>query len=159
MEKGTEAFTLDAVAREAVISKGGLLYHFPSKNLLIQGMIENMISAVDATLAEELEKSGGDFLTAYIRASFRTKAASEKLSYALFAAIANDPSLIEPVRERFFRMQRMISATAATEEVATLIRLALDGLWFSDLMQFAPPSAALRQKIQIALLTIASNET
>ncbi|NLI53534.1 MAG: helix-turn-helix transcriptional regulator, partial [Clostridiales bacterium] len=32
---GAEYFTLEAVAAEANVSKGGLLYHFASKNKLI----------------------------------------------------------------------------------------------------------------------------
>jgi AcrR family transcriptional regulator len=154
MEKGTEAFTLDAVAQEAAVSKGGLLYHFPSKKQLIQGMIESMIARVDATLAEELARSGGDFLTAYIRASFQTKTGPRQISYALFAAISNDPDLLEPLRARFFRMQRELTAAAATEEQGTLIRLALDGLWFSDLFGFAPPPPELREKMLSALLAV-----
>ena len=35
-ENGLEGFTLDAVAKKANVSKGGLLYHFPSKNALIE---------------------------------------------------------------------------------------------------------------------------
>ena len=31
-------FTLDAVAQRAGVSKGGLLYHYPSKEALIKGM-------------------------------------------------------------------------------------------------------------------------
>ncbi|HEX7394670.1 MAG TPA: helix-turn-helix domain-containing protein, partial [Anaerolineaceae bacterium] len=62
LDKGADALTLEAVALEAGISKGGLLYHFPSKKQLIQGMIESMIARVDSTLQEELVKSGGDYM-------------------------------------------------------------------------------------------------
>jgi AcrR family transcriptional regulator len=157
MQQGAEAFTLDAVAHQAGISKGGLLYHFPTKDLLIQGMIERMIAVVDTALAEELEKSPGDYVSAYIRASFRTQTAQGNLSYALFAAIASNPALTEPLRLRFQRMQREISAAASSEELGTTIRLALDGLWFTDLFQFAPPNPDLREKLQAYLLALVSS--
>ena len=35
VEKGVDALTLAAVAKQAGVSKGGLLYHFPNKNALI----------------------------------------------------------------------------------------------------------------------------
>ena len=35
---GAQALTLDAVAAEAEVSKGGLLYHFASKRDLIDGL-------------------------------------------------------------------------------------------------------------------------
>ncbi|MBE0695588.1 MAG: TetR family transcriptional regulator [Anaerolineaceae bacterium] len=155
VDKGTESFTLDAVAQEAGISKGGLLYHFPSKKQLIQGMIESMIARVDSTLAEELVKSGGDYVAAYIRASFKTKTDPKQISYALFAAIANDFELLKPLRSRFFKMQNEITAASASEEIGTIIRLALDGLWFSDLFDFSPPSLELREKMLDTLLSIA----
>ncbi|MCA9997886.1 MAG: TetR/AcrR family transcriptional regulator, partial [Anaerolineales bacterium] len=37
---GLASLTLDAVAEEAGLSKGGLLYHFPSKVALIEGLFE-----------------------------------------------------------------------------------------------------------------------
>jgi AcrR family transcriptional regulator len=37
LTKGVNALTIDAVARTAKLSKGGVLYHFPSKESLIAG--------------------------------------------------------------------------------------------------------------------------
>ncbi len=158
MEKGSEAFTLEMVALEAAVSKGGLLYHYPSKKQLIQGMIERMIACVDAALEEELIKNNGDYLAAYIHASFRTTTEPEKLSYALFAAIANEIDLIEPLRSRFYKIQDKLSSLADVRpEVATLIRLSLDGLWLSDLHGFSPPSGEMRLKMKETLLEIYKN--
>jgi len=154
-KSGTDALTLDAVAQEAGVSKGGLLYHFPSKKRLIQAMVDRLIARVDEALQDELETSGGDYVTAYIRASFRTQAEPDRVSQALSAAVSSDPELIQPLRERFFRMQQEITAAAASEELGTIIRLALDGLWMSDVFGFAPPSPELREKMLPALLEIA----
>ena len=155
LEKGADALTLEAVAQEAGISKGGLLYHFPSKKQLIQGMIDSMIARVDAALQHELAQSNGDYVAAYIRASFQTVTEPDQISYALFAATAHDPDLIQPLRVRFFKMQDEIAAAAASEEIGTILRLALDGLWISDLFGFAPPSPELRAKMLDRLLEIA----
>lgn len=38
---GASHLTLDAVAREAGISKGGLLYHYPTKDALIQAALND----------------------------------------------------------------------------------------------------------------------
>ena len=158
LEKGAEAFTLEAVAKEANVSKGGLLYHFPSKVQLIQAMIERMIAQVEATLRDELAKSGGDYLTAYIRASFQTRVEPEPISNAFSAALANDPILMEPLRLHFQKMQNDIAAAAPTPEIGTLIRLALDGLWFAELFNYAPPSPALKEKMLETLLFFAQGK-
>ena len=41
---GAQALTLDAVAAEAEVSKGGLLYHFKSKRDLVEGMVERWMA-------------------------------------------------------------------------------------------------------------------
>ncbi|MGO3885922.1 MAG: TetR/AcrR family transcriptional regulator [Mycetocola sp.] len=47
IDHGERAATLDAVAREAGVSKGGLLYHFPSKEALNDGMINRLDEMVE----------------------------------------------------------------------------------------------------------------
>ncbi len=157
MAKGAEGFTLEAVAQETPVSKGGLLYHFPSKNRLIEGMIARSIAQVDAALAEELEKSGDDYLVAYIRASFRTMVEPEQVSRAIFSAIAGDAHLLEPLRAHFERMQKEITAAASSEEAGTLIRLCMDGLWYAEVYNFAPPEPGLRKRLQETLLKLVSD--
>lgn len=154
LDKGVEALTIDSVAQQAGISKGGLFYHFSSKKKLIEGMINRLISEIDSSLEEELVKSAGDFLSAYIRASFVANPERARLSCALIAAVANDPDLIIPLQKRFFEMQNKITETGISPEIGTIIRLALDGMWISDLFGFAPPTPELREKMLIALLEI-----
>ena len=52
LEQGERAATLDAVAAAAGVSKGGLLYHFPSKDALVDGLAEHLetLAADDAQL-------------------------------------------------------------------------------------------------------------
>ncbi|GAA1765524.1 TetR/AcrR family transcriptional regulator [Agromyces humatus] len=45
--EGERAATLDATARAAGVSKGGLLYHFGSRHALIAGLIERLHRLVD----------------------------------------------------------------------------------------------------------------
>jgi hypothetical protein len=78
-----------------------------------------------------------------------------KLSCALIAAIANDPDLIKPLQKRFSEMQDRIARAAFSPEIGTLIRLALDGMWISDIYGFAPPPPELREKMLTSLLEIA----
>jgi AcrR family transcriptional regulator len=158
LANGAESLTLEAVARQAGLSKGGLLYHFPTKRKLIEGMIARLIARVDDALEEELLKSGGDYVMAYIHASLRADAESNKISSALVAAMANEPDLIKPLQARFAKMQREIAAAAISPEIGTVIRLALDGLWMSDLFGFAPPSSELREKMSAVLLTLNQRE-
>ncbi len=42
---GAARLTLDAVAREIGMTKGGVLYNFPTKADLLQGMLERMVDS------------------------------------------------------------------------------------------------------------------
>jgi AcrR family transcriptional regulator len=154
LEKGGEALTLEAVAEVAGISKGGLLYHYPSKKKLIEAMVMRLIAEVDSRLTQELAKDD-DYVAAYIRASFGASAEWNRISSALIAAVTNDRDLMKPLQARFFRMQEEISSATHVPEFGTIVRLALDGLWMSDLFGFAPPSPELREKIFAYLLEMA----
>ena len=47
---GVSAMTLEAVAKEAGVSKGGLLYHFSSKDELIAAMLEHHAARIQKTV-------------------------------------------------------------------------------------------------------------
>src|SRR5215469_14026355 len=53
-ESGATHLTLDAVAKSAGVSKGGLLYHFPSKEALLEGMLSRHFQDVDAEVSRRL---------------------------------------------------------------------------------------------------------
>lgn len=52
VDGGTKHATLEAVARDAGISKGGLLYHFPSKAKLAEGLARRLEELVDDDVAD-----------------------------------------------------------------------------------------------------------
>jgi AcrR family transcriptional regulator len=51
IDEGERAATLDAVARLAGVSKGGLLYHFPNKEAMIAVLLERL----DRLLADDVQ--------------------------------------------------------------------------------------------------------
>lgn len=52
-EKGSAAFTIEAVAERAGFSKGGVLYNFPTKDKLTQGMVEREVERFTSIVGEE----------------------------------------------------------------------------------------------------------
>jgi AcrR family transcriptional regulator len=60
--------TLDAVAREAKLSKGGVLYHFATKEALIQAMLAPLIQSYERELAgPQHDAAPGRWTRAYVR--------------------------------------------------------------------------------------------
>jgi AcrR family transcriptional regulator len=157
-EEGVSGMTLEAVAREAGVSKGGLLYHFPSKEALIGGMIGRLIEGFEDALGRELrrEKGGGSgrWSRAYARASFTEDRWYLQVSAGLLAAVAEDPALLDPLRKRYEDGQRWAERDGIDPALATLVRLAADGLFFAELLDFAPPEGELRRRVLEALLSL-----
>src|SRR4051812_2506865 len=71
---GVSNLTLEGVAREAGTSKGGLLYHFPSKSALIMAIVERRAEQCEASQA--LNCTDDTTPGAYTRAYLQTRTAS-----------------------------------------------------------------------------------
>ena len=65
---GERAATLDAIAADAGISKGGLLYHFESKDALVTGLLERFDVLSRAELDRYRDSEGG-VIQAFLRSS------------------------------------------------------------------------------------------
>lgn len=161
LASGVGALTLDAVAREAGVSKGGLLYHFPSKDALITGMIEHLLAefdqALEAAMAAEPAGQPGRWLRAYIRATVALHQPDSQLTATLIAAVASEARLLAPVRARYAAWQRQAEADGLDPARATVVRMAVDGLWFADMFGLAPPSGPSRQQLIAALLALTAD--
>src|SRR5690349_24501572 len=65
-DQGSSALTLAAVADRAGVSKGGLLYHYGTKEALIKGMVERLIEDFDQLMAAQ---SGETYTERYLHAT------------------------------------------------------------------------------------------
>jgi AcrR family transcriptional regulator len=158
VEGGVSGLTLEAVAREAGVSKGGLLYHFPNKGALISGMIGRLVEGFTAALGRELVRekgsASGRWSRSYARASFAEDRWYLEVSGGLLAAVAEDPALLDPLRKGFEDGQRWAERDGIDPALATIVRLAAEGLFFAELLGFAPPQGRLRERVLEALLQL-----
>jgi AcrR family transcriptional regulator len=133
--QGISAFTIDAVAREAGVTKGGVLHHFPTKEDLVSGLIDQVISIFNMRLQEELTAEPSDvpgrWLRAYIRTVFAAPYDVNNLIPALAAAVATDHQTLDRIRRSFEESQRAAVEDGIDPVQATVIRLAVDGLVFT----------------------------
>ncbi len=141
LEHGPGGLVLDAVAADAGVSKGGLLYHFASKNALIDGLVERMLQSFDraqASLAGDDDAALGRWTRAYLATTVKPDGdpadASARLMAGLLAGIGGDEARLAALRERFAAWQARIEADGIDPVSATLVRLAADGLWLSALL-------------------------
>jgi len=155
---GARALTLDAVAAEAGVSKGGLLYHFGAKRELLDAMLDGWL----AEFAAEIEgaKEGRGFAHGYVRASDMSgwAAAERATEFGLLAAMVDEPGALERVRARYAAWQEQLAGEAGDPVRATVARLAADGLWLNDLLGLAPPAGKLREQVMARMLALADGD-
>jgi len=155
---GAGSLTLDAVAAEAGVSKGGLLYHFKTKRDLLDAMLEGWVEEFGTEIAAAEEGKG--FAHGYVKASDMTGwAATERaIEFGLLAAMVDEPATLERVRARYAAWQNQLVAQAADPVDATVARLAADGLWLNDLLGLAPPAGELRERVIERMLALATED-
>jgi AcrR family transcriptional regulator len=158
---GVAKLTLDAVARETGMSKGTVLYHFHTKDALIEGMVESMVARADANIAAQVRAHEGDrtpghWLRAFIRATPMPLAEGDDPSAGLVAAIGINPALMDGARIRYAGWQARVEGDGLDPALATLLRLAADGLWACEVFGLAPPTGELRERVIARMLELAT---
>ncbi|RAU20372.1 TetR/AcrR family transcriptional regulator [Paramagnetospirillum kuznetsovii] len=137
-DQGVGKLTLDAAAKVAGVSKGGVLYHFKSKDDLIRGMVQRLIDQCDQLNRDYYQREPeGPYRWArtLVRACFDpTGPANDPVGGALLAAITVNPDLMAPVHAMYALWQDRIASDSPDVTRAGLIRTAMDGLYFQRLM-------------------------
>lgn len=147
-QDGVLALTFDRVAEHAGVAKGTALYHFDCKEALTSAMIERFVERFDTAWADAIDAdpvAQGRAIRAYINATHSgepfTGRHFDHVNGAITAALANSPERLAPVQEQGRRHQQAIEADVADPVLATIIRMAVDGLWFAEsfnLMRYEP---------------------
>lgn len=154
---GVRAMTLAAVAREAGVSKGGLLYHFHSKRELIEAMADARREEVAAAVAAHLAAHPGHGLgQAYVALDALPITA---LDTALLAAAVEEPELLAPAREAFAALHQQLTSDATDPVLATVVRLACDGLWLTRMLGLDVLAAGEHTAVTDRLHRLASEAT
>jgi len=151
---GAAALTLDAVAAEAGVSKGGVLYHFASKRALIDGLLERWLDDFDARLGDK------PIAVAYVHACDLSDASPDLSAseFGMLAALIDEPHVLEAARKRYAEWMERMLASPLDPVDAWLVRLAGDGLWYADLLGIAPPAGDDRRRLLARLVALAGGD-
>jgi AcrR family transcriptional regulator len=144
-ENGANHLTIDAVAACANFSKGGVLYHFPSKKALLSGMLDHLIQANEKRM-NALDNSD-NLLSAFLHKENQMSAAERRASLALLAAAAEDPELLTPAKDYMKRVIDEISQSSQKPMEALTLLLAREGIRFLDILEINPMSAKQTQEV------------
>lgn len=126
---GPGNLSLDAVAAEAGVSKGGLLYHFPSKARLMEALVDHHLARLDTALrTEEVTGRPNAAITAYMAHFLQEFACGTPPPSGLLVVLAENPRLLDPVRARERDFLDRIRADATDPDLATVAFLVVHAL-------------------------------
>lgn len=155
--KGAGAMTLDAVAAQAGVSKGGLMHHFKSKDALLTALIEQVTDTFErerqASVARLAANAGGEasheveLMSTYLDRAFAGLGVRNQGAMALFAAAVHQPALLQPVRDYFVRRVEETQQHSRNPKAALAVMMLADGLWLFDALGIPEFSGELRAEI------------
>ena len=150
-EIGAGRLTLEAVADRAGLSKGGLLYNFPSKDALLQGMLARMIEDYRA-IKEKLRKKLGRRKNLEARLVIATalevrNSSQQRFACGILAAVAENPALLEPVREAIAAEWQKLKEETEDPDASLLAWLAVEGLTNLEMNRLSPLSDAEKARL------------
>jgi AcrR family transcriptional regulator len=143
--QGIANLTLDAVAAEARMSKGGLLHYFPAKDRLVEALVIRCAEGWRSCYTEAYERTPdgpGRMARALLNHCLSdAKCWTEELrrsSSAVFAALAQNPALIQPMRAVYADLHRRIAQDGLPPGVGEAVAAAIDGLWLDWVLGIVP---------------------
>ncbi|WP_421990812.1 TetR/AcrR family transcriptional regulator [Roseococcus sp.] len=159
--KGVAGLTLDAAARQAGVSKGGLLYHFASKQALLIGLLTRLSDSIEADFQGvlALQPPGrGRIARAMLAWTFDHPESvceqHERAAGIFLAAFHQDRALLDPIRRVFDRVRSGMHAEGLPPGHALAVSAACDGLFMSRVFEMYELSADELKALRAALETL-----
>lgn len=157
--RGVAALTLEAAAREAGVSKGGLLYHFASKEALLEALLRRLSAFIAqefaACVAAQPEGKGRVALAmlewGFGEGDLACNERHQRAGAVFLAAFHHDPALLAPMRAVIAEMRAAVAADGLPPGHGAAIMAAGDGLFMARLFNLYTPSAAELVAMRAAL--------
>lgn len=156
-DEGARRLTIDAVVKKSGFSKGGVLYNFPSKAALIEGMIERMACSIRDDALHAVEEAGRTdcaVLTTLLHTIMDKDEEKQRVRMGLLAAIAEQPDLVAALREKIDDVKQQVAAHTTDLALAHIVFLAADGMRLSRMMGLEILSPEERDRVEARMLDI-----
>lgn len=148
-EKGAANLTLDAISEKANVSKGGLLYHFPSKKDIFRAMTERLIETLEQAREEEYKKlppSAARPLKARVNAlKYLWDKKKRPVAGAILAIGANSPDVLKEANEAHNSMLEDMHSTGIRPSLMRSVIFAAVGLHVTEMLGISALSEEERQ--------------
>jgi len=156
---GARTLTLDKVAQEAGVSKGGLTHHFKSKPDLFLGLIDMVIATMNDQLAEQLalepKDAPGRLTRAYMNCNLTTIRNGEAQSMrGLIEMVLAMPDLVAKRRHGLLEVHGAIEQDGLDPVQACALAAASDGCWMNVLLGLWEPQDPRVESVHAYLMAL-----
>lgn len=153
---GPGRLTLDAIARESGLSKGGVMHQFRTKEAVLKALLERQMSHFEEFSTRYMAKARASSASPNLAtqlATIREAATSpNSAALALVAAMVENPRLMALPRERERERMAAIREEAADPDLAMIRWAGAIGLLLSSLFGMSPLSKDEHQRLFARLL-------
>jgi AcrR family transcriptional regulator len=153
---GPHHLTLDAIARESGISKGGLMHQFRSKKAVLKALLERQAAYFGAIFEVYLNETDAQTPEATLSAQIATMrdavVEQKSFAFAMLSVLAEEPELLAVFREIDAERIAKIRTEATDPELSILRWSAARGLMLSALFGLCPLSQNERAALFARLL-------
>lgn len=161
LDTGLMTLTIDGVADKAEISKGGLLYHFQTKDVLIKELAQYIFDEFANQFyayAENDSNETGKWTRALIHASTFDLEHNGELNAAILATSYLEPEIAQRISKSYNAILEKLENDNINPLTATMIRLALDGIYYSKMLNVAPLESKQINEVIQPLLEMTKRE-
>jgi AcrR family transcriptional regulator len=160
-ERGAGNLTYDELVQESGVTRGGITYHFATKDALLRALIEADIEQwceLEGCLRPKDTDDETAELIAYIRGHTDRDEDRRRFVTGMLSAVTLDHSLLDPVRE--FEAERRIGIEWDDRQLRQhLLRLASEGLFWSELFGCEGTPPDVRKRLVALMEQLASEWT
>lgn len=155
--QGAAHVSLDAIAREAGLSKSGVLYNFASKRALMAALLDEMLAEHRALDAQVPQGTWRRDLRRHFLSVTTMDCVNSDLSMAILAIAATEPDLLDPLRGELEEDLARITDETADPATAHVIFFALQGLRFHKLLNLPDGGPPVRDRVHARLQEMIEN--
>ena len=147
---GAGALTFDELSSVSGVTRGGITYHFPTKDHLLRGLLEDDMAQWRASEQASRPKDVDDpelaELIGFIRSHTSKDEQQRRFVAGMISAAAHQPELLDSCRQEIAR-QRSRQTWDELGLKRHLLQLAAAGLFWEELFQLHPLPAEVRARL------------
>jgi AcrR family transcriptional regulator len=156
-ESGGHSLTLDAVAQRAGVSKGGLLYHFPSKDALMLALLGHVAAEHYGSVQQHRARHPKHSLTtSYLASTLGNKPETDPMFAGFYAAVFESKALLAEWERNYREHFTALAKDSDDFALDAILTLATDALGISEAHGINPFTSKQRARVVLRMSQLAA---